>query len=97
MENFTHDMMDELLVKYLADEATPPEQKLVEEWISSSEANRHYFQHFQLIWEESRQLAATTTVDENKAWQKFQRRIKKEEISKSTDSRLAGGVLLRVY
>lgn len=87
MENFTHDMMDELLVKYLADEATPPEQAVVEEWISSSEANRHYFQHFQLIWEESKQLAVTTTVDENKAWQKFQRRVKKEGTSKSTASR----------
>jgi transmembrane sensor len=72
-------MMDELLVKYLADEATPPEQQLVEQWISSSEANRHYFQHFQLIWKESQHLAATTAVDENKAWQRFQRRVKKNE------------------
>lgn len=79
MENYTHDMMDELLVKYLADEATPPEQNLVEEWINSSEANRHYFQHFQLIWNESQKLAATTVVDENKAWQRFQRRVKKTE------------------
>lgn len=71
--------MDELLVKYLAGEAAMPEQKLVEEWISASEANSHYFRHFQLIWDQSRQLAANTTVDENKAWQKFQRRIKKEE------------------
>ena len=79
MENSTHDMMDELLVKYLADEATPPEQELVEEWVSSSEANRHYFQHFQLIWQESQQLAATIAVDENKAWQRFQRRVKKKK------------------
>ena len=87
MENFTHDMMDELLVKYLADEATPPEQEMVEAWISSSEANRHYFQHFQLIWEESRQLAVTTTIDENKAWQKFQHRIKKDKDHGNTTSR----------
>jgi transmembrane sensor len=83
LENSTHDMMDELLVKYLADEATPPEQQLVEQWISSSEANRHYFQHFQLIWKESQQLAATTAVDENKAWQRFQRRVKKSESAPS--------------
>ncbi|MEP7374180.1 MAG: FecR domain-containing protein [Chitinophagaceae bacterium] len=79
MENSTHDMMDELLVKYLADEATPPEQNLVEEWVSSSEANRHYFQHFQLVWSESQKLAAITALDENKAWQRFQRRVKKTE------------------
>ena len=100
MENFTHDMMDELLVKYLADEATPPEQELVEEWISSSEANRHYFQHFQLIWEESRQLAAITSVDENKAWQKFQRRVKKEEARRNPGLfgwwRIAAGILIIV-
>ncbi|MFC0772471.1 FecR family protein [Terrimonas alba] len=79
MENFTHDKMDELLVKYLTDEATIPEQKLVEEWISASEANQYYFRHFQMIWDQSRQLAVITSVDENKAWQKFQRKIKKEE------------------
>ena len=83
MENFTHDKMDELLVKWLSDEATPPEQRLVEEWVSSSEANRHYFQHFQLIWEESQKLAVTTAIDENKAWQKFQRKVKKEEALKN--------------
>ncbi len=82
MENFTHDKMDELLVKYLTDEATLPEQKLVEEWIGASEANQHYFRHFQLIWDQSRQLAVTTTVDENKAWQKFQRRVRREEARK---------------
>jgi transmembrane sensor len=87
LENSTHDMMDELLVKYLADEATPPEQQLVEEWVSYSEANRHYFEHFQLIWKESRQLAATTLLDENKAWQRFQRRVKKSE---STPARIKG-------
>ena len=79
MENYTDDMMDELLVKYLAEEATPPEQELVDEWVSSSEANRHYFQHFQLIWKDSQKLAATTVVNENKAWQRFQRRVKKTE------------------
>jgi len=75
--------MDELLVKYLADEATPPEQNLVDEWVRSSEANRHYFHHFQLIWNESQKLAATRVVDENKAWQRFQRRVKKAESATS--------------
>ncbi|WP_276501266.1 FecR domain-containing protein [Terrimonas pollutisoli] len=100
MENFTHDKMDELLVKYLTDEATVPEQKLVEEWISASEANQHYFRHFQMIWEQSRQLAVTTSVDENKAWQKFQRRIKKEEGRKQRQGfgwwKIAASVLIIV-
>jgi transmembrane sensor len=77
LENYTHDMMDELLVKYLVEEATPPEQELVEKWLMASPANQHYFQHLELIWKESQKLAATTTADENKAWHRFQRRIKK--------------------
>ena len=79
LENFTHDMMDDLLVKYLADEATPPEQELVEGWVNTSEANRHYFKHFQLIWNESQKPATTRVVDENKAWKRFQRIVKKAE------------------
>ena len=72
-------MMDDLLVKYLAEEATPPEEELVDRWIASSEANRRYFQHFQQIWLQSRQLAFDTPTDEIKAWQKFQHRVRKEE------------------
>src|SRR4051794_25287761 len=32
------------------------------------------------IWDDSRQLAATTTVDENRAWKKFQATIHPAEI-----------------
>ncbi len=74
--------MDELLVKYLADEATPPEQTMVEEWISFNPINRQYFLHFQLIWNESEKVAATATVDENKAWQRFQKKIKSADQAK---------------
>jgi ferric-dicitrate binding protein FerR (iron transport regulator) len=92
--------MDELLVKYLTDEATVQEQKLVEEWISASEANQYYFRHFHMIWDESRQLAVTAPVDENKAWEKFQRRIKKEEGRKQRQGfgwwKIAASVLIIV-
>ena len=79
MENYADDIMDDLLVKYLADEATPPEQEMVEVWIEASEDNRKYFRHFQLIWNESQNLATRTAIDENKAWHRFQRRVKKSE------------------
>jgi ferric-dicitrate binding protein FerR (iron transport regulator) len=77
LENYEYDMMDELLVKYLAEEATPPEQEVVEVWIGASDTNRRYFRHFQLIWNESQKLATRTSVDENKAWQRFQRKVKR--------------------
>jgi transmembrane sensor len=77
LENYEYDKMDELLVKYLAEEATPPEQEMVEVWIGTNDTNRHYFQHFQLIWNESQKLVLRTAVDENRAWQRFQRKVKK--------------------
>ena len=70
-------MMDDLLVKYLAEEATPPEQEMVEVWIGSSEDNSRYFRHLQLIWNESQKLATRSAVDENKAWLRFQKKVRR--------------------
>ncbi|OQP51818.1 hypothetical protein A4H97_26810 [Niastella yeongjuensis] len=67
--------MDDLLVKHLTGEATSAEVLAVEKWLADDEANRHYFEHFRLIWEESVQLADTAHVDEQAAWQRFQNRV----------------------
>lgn len=67
--------MDELLVKYLAEEATLPEQARVEAWLEEEEANRHYFLHFKTIWERAAGLAPVVPIDENLAWKKFQQRV----------------------
>jgi transmembrane sensor len=66
--------IDELLVKFLAGEATAAEKEYVQQWMQQDEKNRQYYDHFRLIWEESLQLAATTQIDENAAWQRFQQR-----------------------
>jgi transmembrane sensor len=47
----------------------------VKKWIADDVSNQKYFDQFKLIWDSSKQLAAQSTVDENKAWQKFQSRI----------------------
>jgi ferric-dicitrate binding protein FerR (iron transport regulator) len=67
--------MDDLLVKHLTGEATEAEMLQVEQWLADDEANKHYFEHFKLIWEESVQLASVTEVDEQAAWQRFQNRV----------------------
>ncbi len=67
--------MDDLLVKHLTGEATEAEMLQVEQWLADDEANKHYFEHFKLIWEESVQLASVTAVDEHAAWQRFQNRV----------------------
>jgi ferric-dicitrate binding protein FerR (iron transport regulator) len=66
---------DDLLVKYLLDTVTPVEKGAVEKWLNEREENRRYYQHFQTIWQESRQLAVKSTVDENEAWKRFQQRV----------------------
>jgi transmembrane sensor len=67
--------MDDLLVKHITGEATTAEVLEVEKWLADDEANRHYFEHFKLIWEESVQLADTAQVDEQAAWDRFQNRV----------------------
>ena len=83
MENYADDIMDDLLVKYLAEEATPPEQEMVEVWIKATDDNRKYFRHFQTIWNESQKLASRSAIDENSAWHRFQRKVKKSETAGS--------------
>ncbi|MEC5146576.1 FecR domain-containing protein [Chitinophaga sp. 212800010-3] len=66
---------DDLLVKHLLHITTPEEQVAVEEWLAGQEDHRRYFEHFRLIWEESKKLEAVSTVDENEAWARFQQRV----------------------
>jgi transmembrane sensor len=74
---------NELLVKYLAGEAGADERASAETWIGASDANKKYFEHFKLIWEESQKLAGSSTIDEDKAWNRFRERIQKEYIAVS--------------
>lgn len=68
-------MNDDLLVKYLLQEASPAENRQVERWITADASNRRYFEHFKMIWEKSRELAAQSTVNEESAWERFQQRV----------------------
>ncbi len=73
-EKFYH-IDDELLVKYLLGESSSKENIEVEEWIMHSTGNKKYYDDFKMIWDESKQFAYTSTVDEEAAWQKFHNRI----------------------
>lgn len=54
---------------------TPAEQTAVEAWITTDAANAKYYEHFRLIWNESKKLAAVSTVNEDDAWKRFQQRV----------------------
>ncbi len=64
-----------MLVSYLLGELPPEESTRVEQWLNEDEANFTYFNQFKTIWEKSRELAASSTIDENKAWISFKERI----------------------
>ncbi|WPU98789.1 FecR domain-containing protein [Mucilaginibacter sp. cycad4] len=66
---------DDLLVKYLVGEATPAEVEAIQNWIAASPENRQEYDNFKLIWDESRQIASTKTLDEDAAYLRLQKRI----------------------
>jgi transmembrane sensor len=67
--------MDEILVKYLLNEASDEERSLVQDWLNLREENRKYFEQFKHIWNQSKLLAEHSKVDENAAWERFRQRI----------------------
>jgi ferric-dicitrate binding protein FerR (iron transport regulator) len=72
--NFYH-IDDALLVKYLLEETSPEETEMVKEWIVSDEANKKHYDDFKLLWDESKVVAAASSLDEEVQWQKFKNRI----------------------
>ncbi|MGZ5189641.1 MAG: FecR domain-containing protein [Flavisolibacter sp.] len=85
-ENFTH-MDDDLLVKYLLDEASSEEKAEVETWITASADHRKYFEELKTVWDESKKLAASSEVDVDAAWGKFKKRISQSQIPVPTLNR----------
>ncbi|MCF2488714.1 FecR family protein [Dyadobacter sp. CY347] len=70
--------IDDLLVKALLDEASVAEQIEINQWLSDSDDNQRYFEQFEMIWNQSKNLAAKSTIDENAAWERFRKRTQKE-------------------
>ncbi|WP_142686382.1 FecR family protein [Chitinophaga polysaccharea] len=79
MKNTSTHINDDLLVKHLLDITTPSEKAAVTAWLAEKAEHQRYFEHFRLIWEESRKLAAVSTVNENDAWSRFQQRVGADE------------------
>ncbi|HXR79302.1 MAG TPA: hypothetical protein VN763_00215, partial [Saprospiraceae bacterium] len=74
-QNFYH-ITDDLLVKYMLGETTGEERAWVEEWLAADAVNKKQFEDFKTIWDESKKLAAVSTVDAAAAWRRFRERVK---------------------
>jgi transmembrane sensor len=73
MSNANIHMDDDLLVKYLAGEATPAEHQQVEDWVAVSETNKKLFFDFKLIWDQS--PVTERNVNKDDAFIRLQNRI----------------------
>lgn len=82
-------------MKYLLNEATSDEREKVKQWLTD-DGNLAYYNQLKKIWEDSRQLALTSTVDENKAWQKFQQRINPARVHRTGWMRIAASIAIVV-
>lgn len=79
--------IDELLVKYLLGDADAQEHLLLNNWRNASQENERYFLHFELIWQQSKQLETNLNIDENEAWKRLQARLANNQTIQSKRSK----------
>ena len=57
------------------EETTPGERDQVQDWLHADQRNLEYYNDIRKIWTDARQLASKSTVDEDKAWKRFQGKV----------------------
>jgi hypothetical protein len=74
LENkFEH--IEDLIAKYLTEEATEAEKGLVREWIGVSDENKKYFSDAKLIFDASINVNKQQAVNVESAWSKLQQKF----------------------
>ncbi|MBL0136245.1 MAG: FecR domain-containing protein [Chitinophagaceae bacterium] len=91
---------------YLLGEANAEEIRLVDEWLAANPENGNYYNQLKQVWEKSKLIAASSSVDTNAAWNRFQARtqVHKAKSRNSLFLRVAatvifviGAALLGIY
>jgi ferric-dicitrate binding protein FerR (iron transport regulator) len=75
-------MDEEILIKFLLGETGSEESEQVKQWIAASAQNKKRFEHIELIWSTSKQLAGSNGMDENAAWERFQSKLASKPVVK---------------
>lgn len=70
---------DDLLARYLAQEATSDEISQVEMWLAASPTHQHELDAFRTIWERTSTLKESLDVDTDTAWERIKRRMEHPE------------------
>lgn len=89
-------MSDDLLVKYILGETSAAESGQVKQWLEASPENLAYLQGLQKIWLKSRELAVTSDVNVDAAWQRFKSRVAVNDNKHQAPAKLVRFNFLRV-
>jgi hypothetical protein len=71
--------MDDLLIKYIMEEATPEESNQVQQWLAADAANRARFENLQAIWQLAAQPNLQRATDTPQALQRLKQTLQERE------------------
>jgi ferric-dicitrate binding protein FerR (iron transport regulator) len=82
MENRNQHINEEVLQNVLQGSASAAQEKVLNEWLQASDANKALFEKMKQIWSASKQLNVFSEIDEKADWKKIQakRRSKKNRL-----------------
>lgn len=68
-------MEEEILIRYMLDEATEEERMEVMDWLSENESNARHYAQLEKIWAAGKKLAAASPADPEAAWIRFREKV----------------------
>jgi hypothetical protein len=71
--------MDDLLIKYILEEATPEESEQVQQWLAADAANRIHFEKLQAVWKLAAQPLLQPAADPSPALQRLKQTLQARE------------------
>jgi len=72
-------MTDELMINYLLEECNDAERAAVETWLHAREENRAYYTQFKAVWDQSKLLASSSTIDTDESWERLKGKMKRSK------------------
>ncbi|HEY9003708.1 MAG TPA: FecR domain-containing protein [Mucilaginibacter sp.] len=70
------DITEDLLIRYVLDEASTIERQQVESWLTGEDAHMKHLEQIRFLLDQSKQLAQKSPISEDEAWEKF--KVKRE-------------------
>lgn len=73
--SFNPNIEQELLIRFLSNEATEPEKQLVQDWLRKDMDNLKYFEELSTIWKSGEDLKSFSLIDAAEDWEKVRERM----------------------